>query len=92
MSATTLSVGQMPSHKHNFPGYALYAAGSNGGDRNHVAYGTWGYDEWLSKMGNTGGSGTHTHGVTNPAHTHSASVSFSTQQASCALQYIMRVA
>ena len=36
LSATTLSVAQIPTHKHNFPGYALYAAGANAGNKNHV--------------------------------------------------------
>lgn len=92
LSATTLSVAQIPTHKHNFPGYALYAAGANAGNKNHVGYGTWGDDEWLSKMGNTGSSWAHTHGVSNPSHSHTARTSFSVQQASRAVHYIMRTA
>lgn len=92
LSATTLSVGQMPLHKHNFPGYQLYAAGSNGGDKNHVSYGAWGVDEWLSKMGNAGNSWSHTHGITNPTHAHNASSSkISLLPPARSIHYIMRL-
>lgn len=88
LSATTLSTGQIPAHSHMAPTGWFITNGS--GQVAGIAAG----GGWVStpSTSNAGDSGAHTHSVTNPTHIHTALTSFSVQQASRAVHYIMRTA
>ena len=88
LSATTLSVKQMPSHTHGIPTWAdgkyrkiflNYTSDSNN------------TTTWLF-TNSSGGSGSHTHSISNPSHNHSASSSKITLlPLARAFYYIMRL-
>lgn len=90
LSATTLSLIQMPSHSHPVK------SGSNAAEG--TASNTWCVDTWkvwkdqLLNSNTAGGSSSHTHAITNPVHTHTASTIFDVTQASRTLYFIMRCA
>ena len=95
LSATTLTTEQMPSHQHGTPHWlaqdmseimtsgGFLIAGTN---RSFLVS-----TSWTSNA--TGGSTSHTHGITNPTHVHEAtSTTLSTYQPSRTLYMIMRTA
>lgn len=99
LSATTLDWNQMPSHSHNladtaanrFTGWTPNTYGWNCASvQNNGGVGS---NSGAGRIYNSGSSWSHSHGINNPSHIHSASSSaLSTFQPSRALQYIMRVA
>lgn len=96
LSATTLGWAQMPTHYHGSEhclavdlGYDVSAlAGLKialTGSGTNILSTTW-------SSVSAGSSASHTHGISNPNHTHTASTKIDTRQASRALHYIMRCA
>ena len=90
LSATTLSLSNVPVHRHapgNGGGFI-----SGGGDPTNITYGGGAYrvTTYTDYQGN---SGSHTHSITNPSHNHSATSSKITLlPLARAFYYIMRVA
>ena len=94
LSATTLTWNQMPSHNHSYGEYKLWSAVDyNNKLASHLSYDNYaGNDEWLSKMLTAGSSWSHTHGITNPTHAHTASSSkISLLPPARSIHYIMRL-
>ena len=92
LSATTLSVEQMPSHCLNLNGGAFIGNGNGGDYTGNVQWATDGFRAYNTTAW-VGSSWSHNHGVTNPDHSHTAtSSSISLMPKARTLQYIMRVA
>jgi hypothetical protein len=74
VNSHTLTVAQMPSHNHNLnPSQGAYAVDTNIGG---IARSSAGSSNNLGvNVGNTGGSGSHSHGFTGGSHNHNASFS-----------------
>ena len=99
LSATTISTAQMPSHTHTFADTAANRCsgwGPNTYGWNCASVqnaGGVGDNNGKGRLSYLGGNGSHSHGISNPLHSHTASSSsLSTFQPSRALQYVMRVA
>ena len=92
LSATTLSVAQLASHSHTLNGGAFIGNGSGGNYNGSVQWATsgfWAYNETAY----TGSNRSHSHGISNPAHGHTAqSTSIKLLPPAKALHYIMRCA
>ena len=91
LSATTLSTGQIPAHSHKLKTMCNAATAGYTGEWGTDAWETWN-NQWGGTMAE-GGTQPHTHGVTNPDHSHTAScTSIKMMPPAKAVYYIMRVA
>lgn len=92
LSATTLSVAQLASHSHNLNGGAFIGNGSGGDYSGQVQWASSGFRAF-NTTANTGSNWSHSHGISNPAHSHTAqSTSIKLMPPAKALHYIMRIA
>ncbi len=73
VSATTLAESQIPSHVHSVPGNTSNGSGSP----YRILSNTNSTPNVTNNTNATGGSGSHTHGFTNPTYTGSSSSSLS---------------
>ncbi len=72
VQATTLTTNQMPSHTHTF----VNCIGARDGGEQNFQRNTSATDaDWINTTNATGGSQSHTHGLTDNGHTHTAQVS-----------------
>ena len=92
LSATTLSVAQLASHSHNLNGGAFIGNGRGGDYAGQVQWASSGFRAF-NTTANTGSNWSHSHGISNPAHSHTApSTSIKLMPPAKALHYIMRIA
>lgn len=92
LSATTLSLSNVPAHRHHpLEGGDFITDGSKGNPCT-IMGGSNGW-RWILYTDWQGGGGSHTHSITNPSHNHSATSSKITLlPLARAFYYIMRVA
>ena len=69
VQGTTLTTNQMPSHTHTF---VPCIGARDGGEQNFQRNPSATDADWINTTNSTGGSQSHTHGVTDPTHTHTA--------------------
>lgn len=91
LSATTLTTEQIPKHQHTFERAPMRQSEFVTGVQVYSVDGNV-KQSFEDKTSFVGKNGSHTHGITNPEHTHTATATFDVTQSSRALYYIMRCA